>query len=169
MSNPSQQAICVELTNDSQLAQIRQLFTEYSSSLPFDLDFQNFDKELADLPGKYSPPEGCLLLAYIGSSVAGCVGLRQLENQICEMKRLFVRPEFQGSGTGRALVKEIITIGQKKGYTKMRLDTVPSMTSAIALYRKFGFVDIEPYCPNPVSGAIFMELNYTDAHRGIRS
>jgi putative acetyltransferase len=159
LTNQSKNVFCVEAIDDFQLAEIRRLFADYSNSLPFDLNFQSFDEELAQLPGKYAAPDGCLLLAYIDSSVAGCVGLRKIATGICEMKRLFVHPEFQGFGAGISLIKEIVRVGKTKKYSKMRLDTVPSMKNAIALYRSLGFVEIEPYCENPIAGAIFLELD----------
>lgn len=137
----------------------RRLFLEYARSLSFNLCFQNFEDELARLPGGYAPPHGCLMLALNGSELAGCVAMRKLDHEICEMKRLFVRPQFQGLGIGRLLVESLVRLACKKGYRRMCLDTVPSMTSAIALYRNMGFVTIQPYCENPVDGATFMELN----------
>ncbi|HEX9912216.1 MAG TPA: GNAT family N-acetyltransferase [candidate division Zixibacteria bacterium] len=142
-----------------QLGQIKELFIEYTSSLNFDLCFQNFDKELAGLPGDYAPPDGCLLLAEYETKTAGCVALRKFSEGICEMKRLYVKPEFKGKGIGRGLAVTIIEEVRKLGYSKMLLDTVPSMKEAIALYRSLGFKEIEPYRPNPVKGAIFMELD----------
>ena len=137
----------------------RTLFEEYAASLGISLCFQNFDQELKGLPGKYAPPDGLLLLATENNELAGCIALRKLEPGICEMKRLFVRPGFRSHGLGRELVQTIIDEARKLGYTHMRLDTLPGlMEKAIALYRSFGFVDIAPYCQNPVEGAKFMEL-----------
>lgn len=138
---------------------IKKLFNEYASGLDFDLDFQDFDKELAELPGEYAPPEGRLLLALSEKEAVGCVALRKFAPCICEMKRLYIRPHFRGKGIGRELVKIIILEGKKIGYKKMLLDTVPSMKEAIALYRSIGFHEIPPYRNNPVEGAVFMELN----------
>jgi putative acetyltransferase len=141
------------------ITQARDLFLEYAQSLGFSLCFQNFDKELADLPGKYDPPEGRLLLAEFDSEFAGCVALRKLEGGICEMKRLFVRPQFRGKGLGRALAQRIIIEAREIGYTRMRLDTVePFMKDAVAMYRRLGFVEVAPYCENPIAGALYMEL-----------
>lgn len=144
--------------SEKHLSHVRELFTEYAASLGFDLCFQNFDKELAKLPGEYAPPNGCLIIAIDGTQVVGCVALRKLVNDICEMKRLYVRPVFRGKGIGRELVKAIIDEAKKIGYTHMRLDTVPVMKEAIALYRSMGFYEIEPYRYNPIEGAVFMEL-----------
>jgi ribosomal protein S18 acetylase RimI-like enzyme len=143
---------------DQDLTSARQLLIEYDDSLDFDLDFQGFDEELANLPGEYAPPKGCLLLAEYKKQLAGCVALRQLEESICEMKRLYVRPEFRGLGIGRALAQFVIEQARTIGYTYMRLDTAPSMQAARALYLSLGFRQISPYRYNPVEGAIFMEL-----------
>ena len=140
------------------LEQVRILFGEYSNSLAFDLDFQNFDKELANLPGDYTRPAGCLLLAFHKEQLAGCVGLRKLSDGVCEMKRLYVREQFRGLGLGRALAEAVIKEAQKIGYNYMRLDTVPSMEVARALYSSLGFKQTRPYRYNPIEGAVFMEL-----------
>jgi len=143
----------------AQIAQARELFLEYAQSLGFSLCFQNFDKELAELPGDYAPPDGRLLLAECESRVAGCVALHKLEAEICEMKRLYLRPQFRGKGLGRVLADRIITEARRIGYRRMRLDTVePVMGDAVAMYRKIGFHEIEPYRANPMAGAMYMEL-----------
>jgi putative acetyltransferase len=143
----------------AQVAQARELFLEYAQSLGFSLCFQNFDKELATLPGGYAPPEGRLLLAEYDGQLAGCVALHKLESTLCEMKRLYLRPQFRGKGLGRALAERIVTEARQIGYLKMRLDTVePLMKDAVAMYRKLGFKEIAPYCENPVAGAMYMEL-----------
>ena len=142
-----------------ELEQIRDLFIEYSNSLGFDLSFQNFQKELNELPGDYSPPSGRLFLGFHDSDPAGCVALRRISEEICEMKRLFVRPQYRGLGLGRALAMKVIEDACEMGYRRMRLDTVPTMQTAIALYVSLGFKEIEPYRYNPVKGAKFMELH----------
>ena len=132
---------------------------EYAESLGFSLCFQNFDQELKGLPGAYAPPDGRLLLAVENDQLAGCIALRKLGDKVCEMKRLFVRPACRATGLGRFLAESIIDEARRLGYTHMRLDTVPGkMDKAIALYQSIGFVEIEPYCQNPVEGAKFMEL-----------
>jgi putative acetyltransferase len=145
--------------SSAQIAQARELFLEYAQSLGFSLCFQGFDKELAELPGDYSPPEGRLLLAELAGQIAGCVALHKLEPGICEMKRLYLRPSFRGKGLGRMLAARVIAEARQMGYTRMRLDTVaPIMKDAVAMYRKLGFKEIAPYRPNPISGTIYMEL-----------
>ena len=142
-----------------QIASVRELFVEYAQSLGFSLCFQSFDKELARLPGDYAPSDGRLLLALFESQPAGCVALHKIEQGICEMKRLYVRPQFRGKGLGRALAERIIADARQIGYKQLRLDTVePMMRTAVAMYRQLGFREIAPYRPNPIEGALFMEL-----------
>jgi putative acetyltransferase len=141
-----------------QIKETRALFLEYARSLEFDLNFQDFDKELASLPGDYSPPDGKLLIAMKNNQAVGCVALRKFEGNICEMKRLYVRPEFRGDRIGKLLAEKIIEEAKSIGYKKMYLDTVPSMKEAIQLYKDLGFKEIKPYRYNPQPGAIFMEL-----------
>jgi len=149
--------IQAESLTDIQTA--RELFEEYAASLGFDLCFQSFDKELAELPGKYAPPSGRLFLAIEGEQAAGCIAMRQLDEGTSEMKRLYVRPTFRGTGLGRTLTEKLIETACALGYKRMLLDTVPGkMDSAIALYRSLGFTEIEPYYENPVAGALFFEL-----------
>jgi len=143
-----------------QIDQVRTLFREYGASLGFSLCFQSFDAELATLPGEYAPPEGRLLLAFCESTPAACVALRKLEDGICEMKRLYVRPEFRGHGLGRDLVLPLIAQARLSLYAKMRLDTIAaSMTEAVGLYRSLGFQEIARYHDKPIPGAIFLELD----------
>lgn len=148
----------VSAQTSEDLEQVQVLWREYADSLDFNLDFQNFHEELTNLPGDYAKPAGCLLLAKYRDELAGCVALRQLSHSICEMKRLYIRPEFRGLGIGRALAEAIVEQARAIGYTRMRLDTAPSMEAAKALYRSLGFWRIDPYTYNPIEGAVFMEL-----------
>ena len=148
----------------AQIEEARTLFLEYANSLNFSLCFQSFDEELQTLPGAYAPPDGRLLLAQGNGKTAGCVALRKIETDICEMKRLYVRSGYRGTGLGKKLVEELIVEARKIGYTRMRLDTVgESMKDAVALYRRLGFKDIAPYREYPLDGVLYMELDITQA------
>ena len=136
----------------------RTLFREYAESLGFDLAFQDFERELAELPGDYAPPRGRLLVAVAADEPAGCVGLRPLRDATAELKRLYVRPVHRGDGLGRRLTVAALAAAREAGYERVWLDTVPSMASAQALYRSLGFVDVEPYRFNPVPGTSFLGL-----------
>jgi len=141
-----------------QIAQVRRLFEEYARLLGIDLCFQNFADELAGLPGSYAPPRGRLLLALIDDQPAGCVALRPLPGDACEMKRLFVPPAFRGQGIGRNLAEQIIAEARQIGYAVMKLDTLPRLQSATELYTKLGFSPCQPYYDTPLKETLFMEL-----------
>jgi putative acetyltransferase len=148
-----------QVESAEQIAVVRELFLEYAQSLGFSLCFQSFDQELAGLPGDYAPPDGRLLLARFESQPAGSVALHKIETDICEMKRLYVRPQFRGKGLGRELAERVIAQARQIGYKQLRLDTVePMMRAAVAMYRNLGFREIDPYRPNPIEGALYMEL-----------
>ena len=149
----------VQALTPGHVAEARALFRAYERSLGIDLCFQGFEQELAGLPGAYAPPRGRLLLAVDGGAPAGCVALRPLDDAVCEMKRLYVRPPYRGRRAGRRLAERVIVDAQAIGYPRMRLDTLPSMKEAIALYGALGFVAIAPYYANPVPGALFLELD----------
>lgn len=144
--------IAIEPANDLQV--VRELILEYASALGVDLSFQDLDHELATLASFYE----LILVANEGERAAGCVALRRLDETTCEMKRLYIRPEFRGHNLGRTLAELIIDEARHRGYARMRLDTLPTMTAAIPLYESLGFVEIAPYRFNPIAGTKFMEL-----------
>jgi putative acetyltransferase len=134
---------------------VRDLFREYAAGLGIDLCFQQFDEELACLPGAYAPPAGQLLVADAGNILAGCVAFRPHIGGVCEMKRLYIRPQFRGQGLGRRLIEHLMERALSAGYREIALDTLPVMAEAIALYRLAGFVETAAYCVNPVPGALY--------------
>jgi ribosomal protein S18 acetylase RimI-like enzyme len=141
---------------------IKELFLEYATWLDFPLCFQGFDEELATLPGKYSLPNGRLYIAYWNNEPAGCIGLRKLNDGICEMKRLYVRPAFRGNNIGKKLVEKIIEDAKSGNYSLMRLDTIKDrMGNAVEIYENFGFIEIEAYYNNPDPNTLYMELDLT--------
>jgi ribosomal protein S18 acetylase RimI-like enzyme len=140
------------------LAIARDLIHEYATWLAIDLEYQNFEHELATFPGDYTAPHGALLLAHTEEGAVGCVALRRLEPGICEMKRLWVRQGFQGRGLGKALAVAALDRARRLGYRRMRLDTLPQMVSALALYRDLGFRDIPPYYASPIPGTLYLEI-----------
>jgi putative acetyltransferase len=144
-----------------QIAHARGLFLEYAKSLGFSLCFQNFDQELAGLPGDYAPPRGRLLIAEFNGQLAGCGALHPLDRNICEMKRLYIRPQFRGKKIGKILAEYLIAEAKRIAYQRMRLDTVaPAMAHAVSLYRQLGFQEIPAYRTNPIEGALYMELKW---------
>jgi len=138
---------------------VRLLFRRYAESLGIDLGFQEFEAEFISLPGKYSPPRGCLLLAWNGDRAVGCVALRPIDDNVCEMKRLYVHPDVRAQHVGRRLAERILQEARVIGYRSMYLDTLPSMTSALHMYYDLGFRPVEPYVFNPIAGAIFLGLD----------
>ena len=149
----------IPATLPEHIEQVRTLFLEYGESLGFSLCFERFDEELKNLPGAYAPPSGRLLLARSADHAAGCIALRKLDTGICEMKRLYVRPDYRGLGLGRMLVERLIAEARIIGYERMRLDTIASsMQDAIALYRRMGFREIPRYSSIPIESALWMEL-----------
>jgi putative acetyltransferase len=148
----------IQATTLADLVAVRQLFEEYAATLNVSLCFQNFPQELAGLPGDYALPHGRLLLARVDDAPAGCVALRPKEGRTCEMKRLYLRPGYQGAGRGRRLVEAAIAEARAIGYTAMVLDTLPSMQTALKLYESSGFVRREAYYATPIDGTVFMEL-----------
>src|SRR4029079_10264626 len=144
----------IQVQSAEEIRLARELFEEYAAGLGINLCFQNFDNELATLPGAYVPPTGRLFLAVAGNDTAGCVALRKIADDVCEMKRLYVRPEFRGTGLGHTLTEAIILAAGEIGYRRMRLDTLPGrMDRAIAMYCSVGFKEIGPYYSNPVESA----------------
>ncbi len=150
----------IQAETEQEIASARELFREYEKWLGMDLCFQGFEEELKTLPGRYAMPEGRLLLAYWSDKVAGCIASRKIGEGICEMKRLFVRSEFQGLKIGVHLIEHLISEAKAAKYSFMRLDTLPSkMGKAAELYRSYGFYPIPPYYDNPYEGVVFMELD----------
>ncbi|MDE1008541.1 MAG: GNAT family N-acetyltransferase [Paraburkholderia fungorum] len=144
-----------------QLEVVREIFREYAESLGVDLSFQDFESELAELPGKFAAPRGCVLLAQDNQDVVGCVAMRPLDNSTCEMKRLYTRPSGRGQQVGRQLATLICRIARQAGYTRIRLDTLPDMRAAQRLYAQLGFKPIPAYVFNPIAGTIFLERDLT--------
>lgn len=147
-------------SGSTELGMVRELFAEYARSLAIDLCFQNFDAELASLPGDYAPPRGALLLAWAGQELVGCCALRPLDTvdypNACEMKRLYVRPALRGCGVGRRLAEAVMTAAQQADYATLLLDTLSEMETARAMYQDLGFTEVPPYYYNPIEGAHYL-------------
>lgn len=150
--------IAITSADDPRVADARALVREYTESLGVDLSFQDLEGEIAAFPSKYMPPEGALLVCDHGGALAGGVAMRRIDAQICEMKRLYVRPDFRGHGIGRILAEAVIDAARQVGYRRMRLDTLPGMDDAQRLYALLGFAEIAPYYENPVPGTRYLEL-----------
>lgn len=151
----------IRATTSEQLAQAAGLFREYAASLPFSLCFQGFDEELVSLPGKYAPPAGVILLAMAGETPVGCIAMRPLPDLgagVCEMKRMYVVPAWQGRGIGRRLAEQLLADARAAGHTFMKLDSEPDMVAAVGLYRSLGFTPCERYNNDPHPQTVFMEL-----------
>ena len=144
---------------EAEIEDVRNLFREYEAFLDVDLCFQSFEQELASLPGEYSRPSGDLLIGLDGVRTVGCVAVRKLDDVVCEMKRLFVKPEARRTGLGRQLVQEVIGVAHELGYSLMRLDTLDKLTEAMRLYETLGFRRIVPYYKNPLPGVVYWELD----------
>jgi len=151
----------VEATTQAELADARQLFREYAEGLEVDLGFQGFEEEVASLPGDYRAPLGGLLLAREGATAVGCVAIRPLDDETAELKRLYVKPTARAAGLGRALALAAIERARSAGFLRVRLDSLPTMHRALALYDALGFRSIPPYRHNPVPGTVFLELELT--------
>ena len=150
----------ISATTPAQLDALVELFVEYQRWLDVDLGFQHFDRELTTLPGDYAPPQGCLLAARAAAGpLAGAVGLRPFDDEVCEMKRLFVRPDWRGRGVGRRLATAVIDAARDRGYARMRLDTLAGLTAGLELYRSLGFAPIDPYRYNPLPAVVYLELD----------
>jgi ribosomal protein S18 acetylase RimI-like enzyme len=159
----------ISVQSGPKLEEVRTLFREYMASLDFDLCFQSIDRELLDLPGLYALPDGRLFLALAGGLPAGCIALKRLEPGICEMKRLYVRPEYRRQQLGRAMAVRLIAEARFAGYQRMRLDTIARlMPQAMGLYQSLGFSEIPPYYDNPIPGATFLELELSQVSRAVR-
>ncbi len=157
----SRQIVIAPAKGAQAMEAVRELFIEYQQWLDVDLCFQDFDEELASLPGKYSPPAGGLWLAHADGRLAGCIGLRPLEDGECEMKRLWIRPDFRGIGLGRRLAETCIRAAPVAGYRTMCLDTLGFMAEARALYESFGFCEIPAYYDNPLEDVRYLSLDLT--------
>ncbi len=144
---------------DGDAAAVRRLFADYAASLEVDLGFQSFDDEVATLPGRYAPPRGAMLVARVDGEAIGCVGVRALDPETCELKRLFVVPAHRGGGTGLRLLEGAVSEARRLGYRRLRLDTIPGMERAQAMYERFGFREIDAYTENPIAGTRYLELD----------
>jgi len=152
----------VKANTETLVENAKELIREYAQSLEFDLEFQDFEKEMENFPGQYAPPRGCLYVALDANQPIGCVALRNLGQGVCEMKRLYVKPSLRGQKVGKLLAEIVIKAARDMEYDYMRLDTIPSMKQANMLYNDLGFKQIVPYRFNPIEGATFFELNLNE-------
>ena len=152
-----QNIVYKKIETDEEILGAKNLIIEYTQWLNQDLSYQNIDDELHNFPEKYKEPDGAFIIAKDGNNIIGCVGIRKLEDTICEMKRLFVNDNYKGLGIGRKLVEKIIEEAKTKNYKKMRLDTLSTMEAALNMYYKYGFYKIKPYYNNPNNNAEYLE------------
>ena len=145
--------------NKKDYAKAKVLFKEYANSLDFSLSFQNFDKELENIPGKYSKPDGCIILLRDNFDYVGCIGMRPFDNISCEIKRLYLKPLYRGFGLGKTLTEKVLEYCRKREYKKVYLDTTTRMKSAINIYKSLGFIETSPYYNNPLADVRYFELN----------
>lgn len=157
LSDPGGNPVIRDAEGAADLDTVRALFMEYQAAIGVDLCFQGFDEEVASLPGRYARPLGCLLLAMGGDTAAGVIGMGPLGDGAAEMKRLYVRPPWRGSGLGRRLAEAVVAAARDAGHQSIRLDTLDFMTGARKLYRSMGFVEIPAYYDNPMDGVHYME------------
>ncbi|HEY0655135.1 MAG TPA: GNAT family N-acetyltransferase [Chryseosolibacter sp.] len=157
----TRQIAFISAESESDYATARELFLEYASQLEVDLDFQNFEEEIKGLPTHYGPPHGAVLLLVDHDQTIGCFAIRKFADSIGELKRMYLRKEWQGQGLGKLMLKKAIAIASQLGYSRMRLDTLPTMHSAIRLYTSTGFYEIPPYRFNPIHGTKYFEIQLT--------
>lgn len=155
----------IEATRAEDYAAGKTLIEEYAMALGVDLCFQNFSEEIANLSKHYGPPHGCLLLARTNGATVGCVAVRTQGAAVCEMKRLYVRPQYRGADLGKRLAESAIRYAQQLNYSRMVLDTLPSMTEAQSLYESLGFREVEGYYPNPLHGVRYLARELTNSEQ----
>ena len=161
MTTQSANVGIIHAVTPEEISAVRGLMREYGASVGVDLSYQNFEEELRGLPGDFAPPRGTLLLGIAGKEAAGCVAIRPLAENFCEMKRLYVRPAWRSTGLGKRLVEAALEDARRAGHRSVRLDTLPTMIAARKLYAALGFLPIAPYYQSPVAGTAFLQLDLT--------